>query len=49
VGKRPLRTVVDPLLGGEGPTAINQTTDEIQAQLLNGMEMGDLVTVQGAE
>ena len=39
VGQRPFRTVVDPLMGGEGPTAINQFTEQIQAQILQGMGM----------
>lgn len=36
-GQRPFRTVVDPLMGGSGPTAINQFTEEIQAKILQGM------------
>jgi NADP-dependent 3-hydroxy acid dehydrogenase YdfG len=46
-GKRPLRTVVDPLMGGSAPSAINRTTDEVQAQLLRGLEMDDLAVVKG--
>ncbi len=42
-GQRPLRTVVDPLSGGEGPTAINQMTDQIQAQMFSAMGMGEMV------
>ena len=45
-GSRPLRTVVDPMTGGEGPTAINQLTDQIQEQMLSGMGMSDLIAVQ---
>ena len=45
-GPRPLRTVVDPMTGGEGPTAINQMTDQIQEQMLSGMGMSDLIAVQ---
>jgi NAD(P)-dependent dehydrogenase (short-subunit alcohol dehydrogenase family) len=45
-GKRPLRTVVDPLTGGEGPRALNRASDEIQAQVLEGMGLGDSVTVR---
>ena len=32
--------------GGEGPTVINQTTDQVQEQMLSAMGMGDLVAVQ---
>jgi NAD(P)-dependent dehydrogenase (short-subunit alcohol dehydrogenase family) len=45
-GSRPLRTVVDPLKGGEDPIAINQTTNKIQAKLLEGMGMRDLLSVK---
>ena len=38
-GKRPLRVVVDPFMGGEAPQAINEMTDRIQAQLLHNMGM----------
>jgi len=44
-GQRPLRTVVDPMMGGEGPKAINSTTDQIQEQVLAGMQMGELSSV----
>ncbi len=44
-GQRPLRTVVDPMMGGEAPMAINSTTDQIQGQLLEGMQMGELSSV----
>ena len=42
-GQRPLRTVVDPMTGGEGPSAINQMTDQIQAQMFSAMGMGEMV------
>ena len=45
-GSRPLRTVVDPMSGGEGPKTINQTTDKIQTQLLEAMGMQDLLSVK---
>ncbi len=45
-GSRPLRTVVDPLLGGEDPEAINATTDKIQARFLAEMDMGELLSVK---
>lgn len=45
-GKRPLRTVVDPMMGGEGPSAINQVSSQVQSQLLNGLGMGNLLSVK---
>jgi NAD(P)-dependent dehydrogenase (short-subunit alcohol dehydrogenase family) len=45
-GSRPLRTVVDPLKGGEDPMAINRTTDNIQGKLFEGMGMQDLLSVK---
>lgn len=38
-GKRPLRVVVDPFMGGEAPQAINEMTDGIQAKLLQNLGM----------
>ena len=46
-GQRPLRTVVDPMMGGEGPRAINLTTDKIQAELLGNLGMADFISVKG--
>ncbi|MBT8340482.1 MAG: SDR family oxidoreductase [Desulfatitalea sp.] len=46
-GRRPLRTVVDPLLGGEGPMNINRAAEQIQAQMLEGMGFKDLLGVKG--
>ena len=46
-GQRPLRTVVDPMTGGEAASVINQTTDQIQSQLLAAFGMGDLLSVNG--
>lgn len=46
-GKRPLRTVVDPMMGGEATRAINQTTDQIQAELLGNLGMSDFISVKG--
>ena len=43
-GQRPLRTVVDPMFGGEAPSAINAMTDQIQAQLLEFLGAGDLAS-----
>jgi len=45
-GERPLRTVIDPLMGGDGPTVVNQTTDQIQQQLLTGLGMEQLLTLE---
>ena len=39
-GQRPTRTVVDPMSGGEAPTAINEMTDNIQKALLESFGMG---------
>ena len=33
-GQRPLRTVVDPLMGGEGPRTLNAASEAIQQQIL---------------
>lgn len=38
-GQRPVRMVVDPMSGGDGPKAINQTTDQIQKALLESFGM----------
>lgn len=45
-GERPLRTVVDPMTGGGAASAINQTTDQIQTQLLTSFGMGELLSVK---
>ena len=45
-GQRPLRTVVDPMTGGEAPSSINQATEQIQALILESMDMADLVSVK---
>ncbi len=36
-GERPLRTVVDPFMGGEGATAINKLTDQVQEEFLKNV------------
>ena len=41
-GKRPVRVVVDPMNGGEGPRTINQTTEQVQKQLLEAFGMAEL-------
>lgn len=48
VGERPLRTVVDPMTGGDAPKTINQTTDEVQRQLLEAFGMGGLRSAKAA-
>ena len=37
-GQRPLRTVVDPMTGGEGPKVINSTSDKVQEQFFANMQ-----------
>jgi NAD(P)-dependent dehydrogenase (short-subunit alcohol dehydrogenase family) len=44
-GKRPLRTVVDPMMGGGIPTAVNQTTERVQRELLQALGLGDRISV----
>ena len=38
-GQRPLRTVVDPMTGGEGPKVINATSDKVQEQFFASMQV----------
>ena len=45
-GQRPLRTVVDPMIGGEAPRAINNATDQIQSQMFEQMQIKDLLSVK---
>lgn len=45
-GRRPFRTVIDPLEGGEGAMEINRTTDRIQSQMFEHMGMKDLLSVK---
>ncbi len=45
-GTRPLRVVVDPLHGGEGPRAVNQATDAVQAGLLEAIGHKHLLTAR---
>ena len=42
-GKRSLRLVIDPMMGGEAPKAINQMTDQIQTQLLGSLGIENLL------
>ncbi|MGH1361906.1 MAG: SDR family oxidoreductase [Calditrichia bacterium] len=46
-GQRPLRVVVDPMSGGEGPSAINGLTGEIQTGLMTNFGMADSLSVKG--
>ena len=45
-GQRPLRTVVDPLTGGEAPSVVNKTSDEVQEQLLSAFGLAELLSVK---
>ena len=45
-GERPLRTVVDPLMGGEGPRALNDALDGVQSELLAAMGISHLRSVR---
>ncbi len=45
-GSRPLRMVVDPMSGGEGPTAINATCDQVQDALLENFGISQLKSVK---
>lgn len=45
-GERPLRLVVDPMTGGEAPKLLNSTSSTIQAELLNGLGMDELGSVE---
>ena len=45
-GQRPLRTVVDPLTGGEAPSVMNKTSDQVQEQLLSAFGLAELLTVK---
>lgn len=47
-GERPLRTVVDPMTGGDAPRTINQTTDKIQRRFIGAFGMEELLTVRAA-
>lgn len=47
-GHRPLRTVVDPLTGGEAPGTINIATDKEQAKLFEQMGMANMLSVRTA-
>ncbi len=44
-GSRPARTVVDPVAGGAGPSAVNATSTEVQTQLFEALGLSQLLTV----
>jgi len=44
-GKRQLRVVVDPMMGGVAPKFINQTTGQIQTKLLENFGLGQAASV----
>lgn len=45
-GQRPFRTVVDPLMGGEAPRTLNQTSDQLQSEIFEGIGMKDWLSVK---
>lgn len=45
-GQRPLRTVVDPMAGGQAPEGVNRITDQLQAQMFEQMQMQDMLSVK---
>jgi NAD(P)-dependent dehydrogenase (short-subunit alcohol dehydrogenase family) len=47
-GERPLRVVVDPLMGGEGANSLNHASSQVQEQLLDGFGMRELLSVKKA-
>jgi NAD(P)-dependent dehydrogenase (short-subunit alcohol dehydrogenase family) len=48
-GQRPLRTVVDPLTGGEAPSVVNKTSDQVQEQLLSAFGLAELLSVKESD
>lgn len=45
-GQRPLRTVVDPMAGGQAPETINRTSDEVQANMFEQMGMQAMLALK---
>jgi len=45
-GKRPLRTVVDPMGAGQGPTRLNQESERIQREMLTAFGMPELLKLK---
>jgi NAD(P)-dependent dehydrogenase (short-subunit alcohol dehydrogenase family) len=48
-GTRPLRVVVDPLMGGAAPEAVNKTGTGVQADLFEAMGQKDLLALKGLD
>lgn len=48
-GARPLRVVVDPLMGGKAPEAVNRHGMEVQAEVLASMGMQGLLTLKSLD
>jgi len=48
-GQRPLRTVVDPLTGGEAPAVVNKTSDQVQEQLLSAFGLAEFWSVKESD
>lgn len=44
--ERPFRTIVDPMMGGQAPSAINRVSEDIQRQLLESLNMGAFLSVK---
>ena len=42
-GERPLRTIVDPMTGGEIPQKVNELSDALQKNFLEHAGIGDLL------
>ena len=45
-GKRPLRTVIDPMTGGGTANVLNSSANEVQDGLLKSFGMGELLSVK---
>jgi NAD(P)-dependent dehydrogenase (short-subunit alcohol dehydrogenase family) len=48
-GTRPLRVVVDPLMGGSAPEAVNKTGIGVQADLFDAIGQKDLLVLKGLD
>jgi NAD(P)-dependent dehydrogenase (short-subunit alcohol dehydrogenase family) len=48
-GSRPLRVVVDPLMGGKSPEAVNRHGTEVQAELFGALGMQGLLTLKSLD
>ncbi len=42
--QRPIRLVVDPVTGGDGPKAINEVSEQVQRQVLEAFGLNDLLS-----